>query len=72
MERIFYTDKELAQLLGVSQSLIRKMEKHGPSRRGSGVLDIRLIRHFTVGNMRRWDAKQVEKTLGIAKKEEQQ
>lgn len=66
MQRMFYTDKELAEMLGVSQSLVRKMEKHGPSRRGAGVLDIRLIRHFTVGNMRRWDARQTDKLLGIA------
>ena len=64
--RLFYTDRELAEMLGVSVSLIRKMEKDGPSRRGKNVLDIRLIRHVTVGDMRRWDARETERALGIA------
>ena len=62
---LFYTAKELAGLLGVSVSLVRKMVKDGPSRRGGNVLDIRLIKHFVVGDMRRWDAKSTEQLLGI-------
>ncbi len=62
----FYTDRELAELLGVSVSLVRKMVKDGPSRRGRGVLDIRLIPHLTVGDMRRWDMRATQKALGIA------
>jgi len=62
----FYTDRELADILGVSVSLIRKMAKDGPSRRGRGVLDIRLIKCVTVGDMRRWNKEQADKLLGIA------
>ena len=65
MSAKFYTDRELAELLGVSVSLIRKMAKDGPSRRGSGVLDIRLIDHFKVGDMRRWNAAAADRLLGI-------
>jgi len=65
MDCLFFTDRELAEMLGVSVSLVRKMAKDGPSRRGRGVLDIRLIPHFTVGNMRRWDAPATRKLLGI-------
>ena len=62
----YYTDRELAELLGVSVSLVRKMAKDGPSRRGRGVLDIRLIAHFKVGDMRRWNARAANSLLGIA------
>ncbi len=62
----YYTDRELAELLGVSVSLVRKIAKNGPSRRGRGVLDIRLIHHFKVGDMRRWDMQATKSLLGIA------
>lgn len=65
-DRYFYTDRELAGLLGVSVSLVRKLAKDGPSQTGRNVLDIRLIHHFKVGDMRRWDARQAHKLLGIA------
>ncbi len=61
----FYTDRELAEMLGVSVSLVRKMAKQGPSSRGAGTLDIRLIEHFTVGNMRRWNAEAADRLLGV-------
>ena len=64
--RYFYTDKELAGLLGVSVSLVRKLAKDGPAETGRNVLDIRLIQHFKVGDMRRWDVNQTHKLLGIA------
>lgn len=62
----FYTDRELAELLGVSVSLVRKLAKFGPSRPGPGVLDIRLIPCFRVGDMRRWDAGAANRLLGIS------
>jgi len=62
----FYTDRELAEILGVSVSLIRKMAKDGPSRRGRGVLDIRLIGCVKVGDMRRWNREQADRLLGLA------
>ena len=62
----FYTDRELAEILGVSVSLIRKMAKDGPSRRGRGVLDIRLIGYVKVGDMRRWNRDQADQLLGLA------
>ena len=62
----FYTDRELADILGVSVSLIRKMAKDGPSRRGRGVLDIRLIGCVKVGDMRRWNRDQADQLLGLA------
>lgn len=62
----FYTDKELAGLLGVSVSLVRKLAKDGPAERGRNVLDIRLIPCLKVGDMRRWDAKAAHRILGIA------
>ncbi len=65
MSKLFYTDRELAELLGVSVSLIRKMASGSPSRDSGKVLDIRLIPHFVVGDMRRWNAKATDKLLGI-------
>lgn len=64
--KLFYTDRELADLLGVSVSLVRKLAKDGPAERGRNVLDIRLIGHFRVGDMRRWNAKQVHEVLRIS------
>ena len=66
-EPVFYSDHDLARLLSVSTSLVRKIAKHGPSRRGRGVLDLRLIPHHVVGDMRRWDAKATNQLLGINK-----
>lgn len=63
---LFYTDKELAELLGVSVSLVRKLAKDGPAERGRNVLDIRLIPCLKVGDMRRWNAKATHRILGIA------
>ena len=65
-DRYFYTDKELAGLLGVSVSLVRKLAKDGPAERGRNVLDIRLIPFLKVGDMRRWDARATHRLLGIA------
>ena len=65
-DRYFYTDKELAGLLGVSVSLVRKLAKDGPAERGRNVLDIRLIPCLKVGDMRRWDVKATHRILGIA------
>lgn len=62
----FYTDRELADVMGVSASLVRKLAKDGPSRRGKGVLDIRLIEHHIVGDMRRWNKAAADRLLGIA------
>lgn len=65
MSAAFYTDQELADLLGVSVSLIRKMAKNGPSRRGRHVLDIRLINCVVIGDMRRWNKSEADRLLGI-------
>lgn len=65
MSAAFYTDKELADILGVSVSLVRKMAKAGPSRRGRHVIDIRLIRCVVVGDMRRWNKAEADRLLGI-------
>ena len=61
----FYTDSELAAIMGVSASLVRKLAKDGPSKRGRGVLDIRLIEHHKVGDMRRWNKAAANRLLGI-------
>lgn len=61
--KAFYTDRELAEMLDVSVSLIRKMAKEGPSRRGANVLDIRLAECIVVGDMRRWNKDQIDKLL---------
>jgi len=63
--KLFYTDAELAEMLGVSKSLIRKMVKQGPSRKGPGVIDLRLVELVMVGDMRRWKKCQIDKLLGI-------
>lgn len=66
MSKMFYTDKELAELMGCSVSLIRKMVKQGPSHKGVGVVDIRLAECKIVGDMRRWRKDQIDKLLGIS------
>ena len=61
--RRLITDRELAERMGCSVSLVRKLATKGPKRTGPGVVDLRMVPHAIVGNMRRWDEAAVDGAL---------
>lgn len=58
------TDQEVADLLKVSISSVRRNAAHGPSKPGPGSIDLRLADPIYIGNRRRWDK---EKVLALIK-----
>ena len=52
-------DKEVAALLKISPSCLRKQLKHGPARSGKNVIDVRKAEPKVVAGMRRWEKQKV-------------
>lgn len=59
----FLTDSDVARLLRVSVSTVRRIARESPGRRGA--FDLRLCEPVLVGGMRRWAAAKVYAALGI-------
>ncbi len=53
------TDSDVAKILNVSVSTVRRNARLGPLRAGPGVLDLRLADPIYIGKSRRWDRKRV-------------
>lgn len=52
-------DKEVACLLKISPSCLRKQLKDGPAKKGANVIDVRLAEPKVIAGMRRWDKNKV-------------
>lgn len=52
-------DKEVAALLKISPSCLRKQLKHGPARCGKNVIDVRKAEPKVIAGMRRWEKQKV-------------
>lgn len=61
----FMTDSDVARLLKVSASTVRRIARQGPAR--AGAFDLRLCEPVIVGGMRRWPAAKVYAVLGIGR-----
>lgn len=59
----FMTDREVANVLGVSTSWVCKNAKYGP--RQAGGLDLRLAEPLMIGRQRRWLVENIENLLHI-------
>ena len=53
------SDKEVAALLKISPSCLRKQLKRGPAKTGPNVIDLRLARPVVIAGMRRWSKRKV-------------
>ena len=53
-------DKEVARLLKISVSCLRRQAVHGPSSKGPRVVDIRLAKPIVIAGMRRWSRTRVQ------------
>jgi hypothetical protein len=52
-------DKEVAALLKISPSCLRKQLRNGPAKTGSNVIDLRLAEPVVIAGMRRWSKRKV-------------
>lgn len=59
MELETLCDKEVAALLKISPSCLRKQLRHGPARSGKNVIDVRQAKPKVVAGMRRWEKQKV-------------
>lgn len=53
------TDSDVAKILNVSVSTVRRNARLGPLRAGPGKLDLRLADPIYIGKTRRWDKARV-------------
>lgn len=67
VNKLFYTDKELADLLRVKPCTVSRLARRGPRGNSAAALDIRLAQPITVGNCRRWPVDRIHSLLGLAK-----
>lgn len=60
----FLTDREVAKLLKVSPSTVRRLVYAGPDE--AGRFDLRLCEPIVIGGARRWPRRKLYGALGIA------
>lgn len=60
----FMTDADMARLLRVSASTVRRLVRDGPD--ACGRFDLRLCEPIVIGGMRRWPKSKVYAALGIS------
>lgn len=60
----FLTDREVAELLKVSVSTVKRLIRQGPNKPGR--MDLRLCEPLVIGGVRRWPRTKLYQMLGIA------
>ena len=65
-ELVLLCDKEVAAMLGISTSCLRKWLRDGPPSRAT--FDIREVEHIVIGESRRWNRASLIATINKAAK----